>query len=469
MKSFSFAVSVLLVTSFAQAQVGELIWQDNFTTLNTNIWRHDLGNGCEENVCGWGNQELEFYRAENATNINGVLRITAKRESFGGRSFTSSRLTTRGRLSVQYGLIETRVRVPNVSEGLWPAFWMLGKSTQAWPDKGEIDIMEMGYTQAERTRQGHPTARINNFVGANVFWRGNDGVIANSFYDANFAKPRVASTPLSGRFVRYRLYWQPTSMRFTVIDGSTEYDLYETAFPVDPAQNTEEFQRPYYMLMNLAVGGAFTGKMTPNVVTAPLPANMDVDYVRIYKWNGHGQVNFDYNDKPRGAFGVFTDSANISNRLTIGSDADLFAWNPANMTTGSIAPAEGTNVIRYRTLKSNEWFGAGVVPKYYKNMSNYAAGRLVFRINIPADITFKVGVMGSQGREHWIDFPANTNQFGLTRNSNWGFVQIPIAAFNIPDLASVNYMFAIASLSGSEPNRPIEFAVDDVKWLPTMQ
>ncbi|MDZ7743169.1 MAG: glycoside hydrolase family 16 protein [Bacteroidota bacterium] len=123
----------------------QLAWQDEFNdlTINMSNWDFEIGDGCP-NLCGWGNNELEYYRAENASVGDSVLIIEARKESFGGRDYTSTRMISRGKQSFQYGRFDIRALMPQ-GQGMWPALWMLGKnhSSVGWPECGEIDIMEM--------------------------------------------------------------------------------------------------------------------------------------------------------------------------------------------------------------------------------------------------------------------------------------------------------------------------------------
>ena len=116
-----------------------LVWSDEFngTAVDTSKWHFETGGG------GWGNNEEEYYQPHNATVANGNLVITVKKESVGGESYTSTRMTTQNRVTQTYGRIEARIKMP-VGQGMWPAFWMLGNniSTVSWPTCGEIDIME---------------------------------------------------------------------------------------------------------------------------------------------------------------------------------------------------------------------------------------------------------------------------------------------------------------------------------------
>ena len=122
-----------------------LVWRDEFDadTLNTTNWSYEIGNGCP-NLCGWGNNELEYYREDNTSLVSGHLVITAKKQNFDGYEYTSSRLFTKGKQQFKFGRIDIRAALPE-GQGIWPALWMLGSNNDAvgWPACGEIDIMEL--------------------------------------------------------------------------------------------------------------------------------------------------------------------------------------------------------------------------------------------------------------------------------------------------------------------------------------
>lgn len=463
----------ILLPYAGHTQIGDVLWEEHFNSLNTEIWNPIEGNGCP-NLCGWGNAELENYQSDNLSiqDIPGeignkALVLEARRETLGTSSFTSGKVDTEGNLSVHYGLIEVRMQVPDLQTGLWPAAWLLGTSSLTWPAKGEIDMMEMGHQQHERTNQGFPSSTTNNFVGANAIFQTTDGQYASIAYDVNYNQPYVAPTPLSGRFVTYRLYWEPTSMRFTVIDGGVEHDLYTNPLPIEANGNTAAFTKPFYLLLNLAVGGNFTDATSAAQVTAPLPAKMYVDYVRVSEWNGFGEVALNYGDiQPEsGVFGLFTETTPTNNEVVYGADADIYVWG-GTMQDGNIAPYEGSSVIAWETTTANSWFGGGITALYGRNMSNYSEnGSLKFKIKIPADVDFKIGITDNYTNEKYLDFPANQTTYGLVRNGEWGQVEIPLADFaGLLAFQNLNYLFAITSNDGNLPSSTFQFAIDDLIW-----
>ncbi len=461
--------------------IGDLIWEDNFDTLNTDVWTIDTGDGCQygADLCGWGNQELQWYAETNVEirdvpgeGDNKAVALIAKRELMGGKSFTSGKLTSQEKLSLQYGMIEVRMNVPSVDTGLWPAAWMLGTTTLPWPRKGEIDMMEMGHRAAERERQGHPGSSLDSYVGSNIIFYaqaacgdGNPTCAASSAFDPGYNQPYVGETVITDRFVIYRTYWSDEHIRFTITDGGVEYDLYTAPFAFNE-ENVSTFRAPYYMLLNLAVGGNFTDAATVEQVTATTPAPLLIDYVRVYEYNGLGEVfEGDLTEPETGAFGVYTDTTPVDNSLQAGVDSEIYIWeNTSEGTTDT--PFEGDNVIAWRFKNVNSWFGGGIVATQSADMSNFEDGYMSFSIKIPADVSFRVGIIDTHGNENWVTFPASTTTFGLVRDGNWGTAQIPISDIRSPqiDLSSMNYMFAILSDEPNFSSVEFDYSIDDIVW-----
>jgi len=238
----------LLTLPFAHAQSWQLVWQDEFHGSIGPDWVFETGTGSG----GWGNNELQYYRRENATVENDALVITARREDFGGMRYTSARMKTQGTKNFRFGRIEARIALPG-KQGTWPAFWMLGSNlgSVGWPASGEIDVMEQINTGSD--------------VYGTVHWQANDG--SHASYGGHMAT----------RIQDYHLYaveWSPTTIRWFV-DG-TQYHVIDIT---NGAGGTDEFQRDFFLLLNMAVGGNWPGF---NIDDGALPAKMYVDYVRVY-------------------------------------------------------------------------------------------------------------------------------------------------------------------------------------------
>jgi len=274
-------VAVLVISSCANddtqtvATFTELVMADEFDkdgAPDPAIWGYDIGDGSDTPTgAGWGNGELQYYtdRTDNVTVQNGVLIISAKEESFQGYNYTSAKLTTEGKFEQTYGRFEARIKVP-AGSGLWPAFWMLSDCGDVeWPQCGEIDIMEY--------RRQEPTSVSGSIHGPGYSGLTNpQGQITKS-YD-------LENDRFDTGFHIFGIEWGPEYINYYVDDvlynQITPDDLKIT--PDDGSGNLAEwvFNKPFYIIINLAVGGNFPG--SPNADEA-FPQTMLVDYVRVYK------------------------------------------------------------------------------------------------------------------------------------------------------------------------------------------
>lgn len=437
---------VLLGTGLAAPGAGRaqtLVWQDNFNgrAVDADKWTYDLGDGCRVGICGWGNNELQTYtrRPENVRVDNGRLIIEARREQLDGRAFTSARLKTEGRMHFRYGTLEARIRYSEVGNGLWPAYWMLG-TIGAWPARGEIDLLEAGNARA--IAEGVAERRI----GAAVHW---DYQGSQADYDRSYTHP----TALSGGYHVYRMTWDPQFIRVS-IDG-TQY--FEFAISDIEGASLHEFHRPQFLLLNLAVGGNYTGVHTPENVTAPLPGRMEIDYIRLYQNTPGSELYIGAREAPRpGRFGVFTERGGLAGRLTYGSDAELYLWN--NLVPVSSAPYEGSEVMSYRAAAGN-WFGYGAYVGY-RDMRHYAGGTLKFQMKTRSPHAFRIGVSSAAG-DNWLPFAEGGPQYGLVRDGQWHQVSIPLSAFGDVDMRALKQMFMLVA---DPPAATVDFAIDDVYY-----
>jgi len=234
----------------------KLAWHDEFdgSAIDTKNWTYDLGGG------GWGNGEMQEYtnRSENARVENGLLIIEARKETNkgGGFRFTSARLKTQGLQEFQYGRFEARIKVP-AGAGLWPAFWMLGSniSTVSWPDCGEIDIME--YMGKE------PDLILGTMHGP-----GYSGALG-------LTKWNRQTYNVADDFHTYAIEWEKDQISW-FYDG-VKYSTYTRA-DVEPKKWV--FDQPFFIILNLAIGGTLGGLVNPKTA---FPSQYIVDYVRIYQ------------------------------------------------------------------------------------------------------------------------------------------------------------------------------------------
>ena len=248
------------------ANFTELVMSDEFDTNgapNSKIWNYNIGDGRANGLpAGWGNNELQYYtdRTENVTVQNGVLIITAREESFENYNYTSARLLTKGKFDQTYGRFEARIKLP-WGQGLWPAFWLLGDDsggTEIWPQIGEIDIME--YVGSDPTKV-FGTVHGPGYSGGESI--GKSYELDGDRFDAGFHI--------------FGIEWGPDYINYYVDDV-----LYNQITPEDVPGEWVFNRGPFYIILNLAVGGALPG--SPNEETV-FPQNMLVDYVRVYKNN----------------------------------------------------------------------------------------------------------------------------------------------------------------------------------------
>ncbi len=499
MKSRAIVLTLLLVAvslaanpilSVSLAQIGDLIWTEDFNNLDN--WIVATGNG----AWGWGNGELQFYHADNVSIVeipddpgNTALKILAREQSGPGivdqwgnpLNHTSGRVSSQSLVSVKYGVIEVRVRVPDLDLGGWPAIWMLGTSNYNWPRRGELDIMEMGSTQAFRDLHdehnggnGQNNSTVNQVVSANAIFYSADAVTpdnpsgaASLSWDPEDVSCRPYynyDDPFTDRFLTYRLYWDENSLRYTVIDGEDEFDLYAEPFAIDSV--SAEFQEPFFFTINLAIGGVFTdvfnlgdpGSGEP--VSMPFPAEMYVDYIKVYEWNGQGAVQLGPPVNQGGTFGIFTDLTPADGALTVGDDAEIYVWE-GTLSEGSIPPYEGDNGISWVT-NGLGWFGAGIMSVQPVNLFSFGDGHLKFMINIPPEVTFKIGIIDAWGNQSYVTFPAHQTTYGLVRDGQWGQAAIPVSDIRgeFIDLRMLSYEFVILEENGVA----CEFALDDIYW-----
>ena len=488
MKSYIF-IFLIIISEFSTAQIGEIIWEENFDNLDN--WLIETGNGS----WGWGNGELQYY-SENNVEIseilnepgNNGLHIIGKEESGSNivdqwgnpLNYTSGKITSKSKISVQYGMIETRALVPDIDLGGWPAVWMLGTANYNWPRCGELDMMEMGHTQAFRDLHdehnggnGNNNSNVNQMVGANAIFYADEAVnednpsgAASISWDPDddYCRPYYNYDNLNNRFLTYRIYWDPDSIRFTIIDDGSEYDFYTDIFPIDSV--SDEFNAPFFFNINLAIGGTLTdaynlgdpGSGLP--ISLPLPTSMYVDYIQIREWNGHGNVHIGPPEFEGGTYGLFTDTTPVDNGLIPGENAEIYVWE-GTLSEGSIPPFEGENGITW-TSTGLGWFGAGIMSIQPVNLFNFGDGYLKFRIKIPSNVSFQIGIIDAWGNQSYVEFPSGQTKYGLVRDGDWGQASIPIDDIrgDYIDLRMLSYEFVILEVNGAS----CEFALDDIYW-----
>ncbi|WP_460975454.1 glycoside hydrolase family 16 protein [Spirosoma knui] len=238
----------------------KLVWSDEFegTGLpDSTKWRYDVGGS------GWGNNELQFYtakRPENARLENGKLIIEARKENYQGKGYTSARLLTQGKAEWKYGRIEAFAKLP-AGRGTWPAVWMLGTDIAkvGWPRGGEIDIMEhVGFDEGVV----HGTVHTEAYNHGKGTQKGQ----------------QITVNDATSAYHLYAVEWTADQIDFFV-DNQKYYSVQKAVLGSDVAQ--WPFEQPFYLILNLAVGGNWGGQK--GVDETIWPKRLEVDYVRVYQ------------------------------------------------------------------------------------------------------------------------------------------------------------------------------------------
>jgi len=317
------ATAPMVVNAQPASQTGwNLVWSDEFngTSLNTSNWTLETGGG------GWGNAEREYYTNGQNLIFNGsTMTIQARKENpagyscwYGSCTHTSSRMKTAGKREFKYGRIEARLAIPS-GQGLWPAFWTLGANigSVGWPKSGEIDIME----------------HINNEAQTHgvIHW---DSGAGHAQYGG------VAANGSVGSFHTYAVEWDSSSIRWYMDSNN-----FVTANILNNINGTEEFHLPHFILLNMAVGGAWPGD--PNSSTV-FPANYQIDYVRVYQ-QGTGPTPTRTNTPPPGPTATRTNTP-----------------PPGPTATRTNTPPPGTNqgVDNVSSNQARPWYKCAITCSY---------------------------------------------------------------------------------------------------------
>jgi len=338
----------------------QLVWSDEFdgSSIDSSHWTFDIGTGPP--YPGWGNDELEYYtsRPQNAYVSNGVLHIVAIQENYMGSSYTSAKLKSSGRFAKKYGRFEWRAKLPR-GQGYWPALWMMPQDSVygGWAASGEIDVVEV---------RGSNPFNVLGTLHFGDLWPNNDQSHGPSF--------TFTGGDSVTNFHTYALEWTNNAVRWYI-----DNQLYETQTSWWSAGGPypAPFDQPFYLIMNLAVGGNFGGNPDG---TAVFPGEMQVEYVRVYDW--------DYVPPPPPPAPVL--------KLRYRFD---------NTSTGTTAPSDTNGGAANVALQMLN--GAGVAANYHGAANS--------------------GVGGAQTGSRALDFSANTAQPGTpgplaaVTNSGLGF------------------------------------------------
>lgn len=299
--------AVIPAVANAQAMEGapegyQLVWSDEFngSALNEKSWNIEVSGS------GGGNQELQYYRRENVSVADGNLVLTARRENFEGKSFTSGRINSNQKAAFKHGIMQARIKFPMTANGLWPAYWMMGNDINkyGWPRCGEIDIVEMGHFN------GINSGMQDRYFSGTLHYGPSASNQDHQQKSQEFDNDKFsAMSPVEGEYHIFTVEWDGDYIymyydleKYT--NAKKRQALYFT-LSISPSDDNfapgHYFQKPFYFLFNLAVGGTFTNIYNPSGITA-LPtagseAKMFVDWVRVYQKEGDTDAQYLFFDE----------------------------------------------------------------------------------------------------------------------------------------------------------------------------
>ena len=256
----------------------ELVWSDEFDQdgpVSQDKWNVET---IPPNNGSWWNGELQFYtdKEDNIRVEEGLLKITAKYESFEGKNYTSARINTQDKFEFTYGRVEMRAKLPNW-EGMWPAFWLLGANIDeiGWPNCGELDILEHGDYVKDSTSNDPGLISSAVHYGPQDYSRQTTNVPGKIFFDTGqerfIRSEKIIEKPFE-EYHTYSMQWAPDKIQF-FIDDEMHFE-----FPMQSQHSP--FDKPFFLLLNLAVGGHWTDGYVASGFTE---ATYEIDYVRVYQ------------------------------------------------------------------------------------------------------------------------------------------------------------------------------------------
>ena len=256
----------------------ELVWSDEFDQdgpVSQDKWNVET---IPPNNGSWWNGELQFYtdKEDNIRVEEGLLKITAKYESYEGKNYTSARINTQDKFEFTYGRVEMRAKLPNW-EGMWPAFWLLGANIDeiGWPNCGELDILEHGDYVKDSTSNDPGLISSAVHYGPQDYSRQTTNVPGKIFFDTGqerfIRSEKIIEKPFE-EYHTYSMQWSPDKIQF-FIDEEMHLE-----FPMQSQHSP--FDKPFFLLLNLAVGGHWTDGYVASGFTE---ATYEIDYVRVYQ------------------------------------------------------------------------------------------------------------------------------------------------------------------------------------------
>ena len=418
-----------------------MVWSDEFNDPNIMMthWNYETGDGTDYGLpSGWGNNEMQLYTTSSinsgiiSEDGNSVLAITAVKDNSGG--YTSAKLTTKDLMTMRFGRIDIKAKMPK-GQGIWPAIWMLGHNIDEidWPGCGEIDITEI---------LGHQTSTLNTTLHYTNSEK-KHGEIQNVY--------SLQGDDFSDGFHIFSLDWNPQSLNFS-LDGK---ELYQVMIEED----MKEFQRYFYLVLNVAVGGNLVGDPDESTV---FPQSMYIDYVRVYSKNGlqipsPPALNIEEETVGQVIEPNIGDHAIRDDFSELGS-LSIITYGPGEPAISSSDTAIDGHSSLVFDFPGLDWGGAYISLESPKNLSIY--NDLKFSLNRPASMLNAEIKLESSSSSSVIFLE---NYEGIEVDEGFIEYTIPLTDFTDLDLNEITIPFAIWNpQDANEAIIPARILIDNV-------
>ncbi len=403
-----------------------LVWSDEFNgdSLDPEVWFYESGDGTQYGIPfpAFGNNELQYYLPDNVQLGDGKLQITARRESAEGYNVTSGRIMTRDRFAFTYGRIEASIKLPP-GQGTWPAFWMLSQADEpnaapgfgtygVYAQSGEIDIVEAVNLKGT---PGPGGTGGGNQIFSTIHFGGDSSINQNLSVETRYTPSEDVTT----QFHTYAFEWDQFEMRwyFNGILYKVENSWSSTGGPF-PAP----FDKPFYVLFNLAVGGNFPGPLGADA----LPATLEVDWVRVYTGQEPDVDPADPGILPDVV--IYATDQSVAPDLVFGVDYTGFdpfgsgsTFNGTNSTDTSFVPAFGVTTGNGYGAQVGQFAIVGFAAGF---ASGYES--LVFKAKNLNNDLIRVKLLPS---DPYIDIDLTSSSYSTPLGDDWYQVVVPIADF----------------------------------------
>lgn len=425
-----------------------LEWSDEFNGagISSLNWVYELGDGTDYGLpAGWGNNESQLYTDDavnsyiekDEENDISALVIAATEDSPG--NYFSAKLTTQGLRSFRYGKIDARIKLPT-AQGMWPAFWLLGDNRPEidWPGCGEIDIVEL-------------VGKLPDVAHANVHYTNGSNEYRN-----DEGSPITIYETFDKNYHNFGMEWTPSEITFS-LDGTN----YKTTTLAD---DMKEFQRSFYLILNVAVGGAWPGD--PDATTT-FPQKMYVDYIRYYSKDGFTAPDAPALVLDEETVGSFVPPSLAQQAFNTGLDqfADLelntfgAGGEPAVSATDMVVEGDSALLFSY---PGGNWGGGWFEMNTAADYSAFASGHLVFSLKMPEDLhdaEVKLEAASNSAAVFLVDYTPVVGSNGYMEYS------IPMTDFVDLDFSEIKIPFALWNPKDEDGSfSPFDVLIDNIYW-----